>query len=261
MAETSLPPGPAGRVDGGKGLRLEEATTGYRRGSPTLRGVSFAGSPGEIVAVVGPNGAGKTTLFRALLGFLRLWSGRIVVDGLDPSAYRRTRGVAYLPETIPFPPGWSGMALLREGVRVGTARGPHQREVELARAVARTALPEGELVRPAALLSKGMARRLGLAMVLPGSPSLLLLDEPMTGLDAPSRVRLREEVLAAARRGATIVLASHDLDEVVRVAHRVVLLRRGGVEQVLERGEVTGTNLEELVLGVDVDIRPVGGEE
>lgn len=234
---------------------------GYRKGHPVLRDVSFAVAPGEVAAIVGPNGSGKTTLFRALMGFLVPWTGSVRVGGVLPEVHRRSRGVAFLPDSIAVPPGWSGTALLREGVR--RAGIPVAvRADELQRASARTGLPPEVLARPVEDLSKGMARRVVAAMILTGTPSPVLLDEPLTGLDAPSRVGLREEILACARGGAAVLLASHDLDEVQRMASRVVLLRGGRVEEVLEgRRSVVEAALERMVVGdPDPSAPPEPGE-
>lgn len=248
------PPGTSG-ADPSGGLVVEGVSVGYRPGRPVLRDLSFRCDPGEILAVVGPNGAGKTTLFRALMGFLDPSAGRLRFGGVTPAHFRRTQGFAFLPDSVAFPPGWSGIALLREGVRVaGVPLG--EAAEHLTRAVARTGLSERELSGPWEALSKGMARRVGLAVVLVGDPPVLLLDEPLTGLDAPSRVRLREEVLHAAARRAVVVLASHDLDEVERIAHRAVLLRDGRGEGVLERIDLQRGGLEEWVTGHAV--RPEG---
>lgn len=241
------PPGGGGPA-GSRSLLAEGIVVGYRAGRPVLRDLSFRCDPGEILAVVGPNGAGKTTLFRALLGFLDPSAGRLGIGGMTPARFRRHRGFGFLPDSIAFPPGWSGIALLREAVRVaGVSQG--EVELHLDRARTRTGLSARDLGGPWESLSKGMARRVGLAIVLVGDPPVLLLDEPMTGLDALSRVRLREEILGAAGRGAVVVLASHDLDEVERIAHRVVLLREGRGEGVLERSELVRGALEGLVTG------------
>lgn len=220
-----------------------------------LREVSFQVAPGEIAAIVGPNGSGKTTLFRTLMGFLSPWEGSVRLDGVLPEIHVRRNGLAFLPDSIAVPPGWSGMALLREGMR-RSGISPASRAGELARAVERTGLSREALAGPAEALSKGMSRRVVAAMVLAGSPSPVLLDEPLTGLDAPSRVGLREEILACARGGAAVLMASHDLDEVQRIASRVVLLRGGVVEDVLEgRRSVVEAGLERMVLG-DPERRP-----
>jgi ABC-type multidrug transport system ATPase subunit len=113
------------------------------------------------------------------------------------------------------------------------------------------------LTGPADDLSKGMSRRVVAAMVLAGAPSPVLLDEPLTGLDAPSRVALRQEILDCAQGGAAVLMASHDLDEVQRMATRVVLLRNGVVEEILEgRRSVRDAGLEQMVVG-DPEPRPL----
>lgn len=239
---------------------MDSLTAGYRRGRPVLQGVSFRVGPGEIAAVVGPNGSGKTTLFRVLMGFLAPWQGTVTVGGLPPAVHLRRNGLAFLPDSIAVPPGWSGLALLREGVRRSRVP-PGAREGELARAVRRTGLSQGALAGPADDLSKGMSRRVVAAMVLAGAPSPVLLDEPLTGLDAPSRVALRREILECARGGATVLMASHDLDEVQRMATRVVLLRNGAVEDVLEgRRKVMDAGLEQMVVGDPDQPPPAPGE-
>lgn len=230
------------------GVVVAELVAGYGRRPAVLHGVGFTCAPGEITAVVGPNGAGKTTLFRVLLGFLRPRTGRVELEGLEPVAFRRRRGVGFLPDAVAFPRGWTGMACLREGVRLAGIGG---RDVPgaLESAIRRTGLTRDELGRTPGALSKGMARRVALGVILAGSPRILLLDEPLTGLDAESRVRLREEILGAAAAGAAVVLASHELREVERMADRVVLLRGGRVERLLEGVAVRSAPLEEMILG------------
>jgi len=243
-----LPLSGAGPLGGGA-IAVDSLTVGYRKGRPVLQDVSFRVDPGEIAAIVGPNGSGKTTLFRVLMGFLTPWEGSVRLRGVAPAVHLRREGLAFLPDSIAVPPGWSGLALLREGVR--RSRMPRgARAAELARAVKRTGLSVEALAGPADDLSKGMSRRVVAAMVLTGAPSPVLLDEPLTGLDAPSRVALRQEILECARGGATVLMASHDLDEVQRMATRVVLLRNGVVEEVLEgRRKVMDAGLERMVVG------------
>jgi ABC-type multidrug transport system ATPase subunit len=253
--EPGLPP-PVPAPDGGGAIAVDSLTVGYRRGKPVLHGVSFSVGPGEIAAIVGPNGSGKTTLFRVLMGFLAPWQGTVRLGGVAPGVHLRRHGVAFLPDSIAVPPGWSGLALLREGVRRSRVP-PGGQAAELARAVERTGLSVDALTGPADDLSKGMSRRVVAAMVLAGAPSPVLLDEPLTGLDAPSRVALRQEILECAQGGAAVLMASHDLDEVQRMATRVVLLRNGVVEEILEgRRSVRDAGLEQMVVG-DPEPRPL----
>lgn len=247
---------PSPDAPGGGGARVAEVPrllvrglhAGYPRHGAVLRDVSLQGRAGEIVAVVGANGAGKTTLFRVLLGFLGPRAGEVLLDGRAPAALRVQVGVGYLPDAVAFPGGWSGIAVLREGVRLSLPRRADA-EGALRIAIRRTGLTPGELARPVHLLSRGMARRVGLAAALAGDPGVILLDEPLAGLDAPGRKRLRAEVMEAARRGAVVVVTSHDLPEIQRLAHRVVVLRGGRVLDVFRAGDADVGRMEELLEG------------
>jgi ABC-type multidrug transport system ATPase subunit len=194
---------------------------------------------------VGANGVGKTTLFRVLLGFLTPWEGRVRVCGQSPGALRRRRGIGYLPESVALPSGYTLDGLLREGARLAGLRG------ERAEASVRAALSEVglESARSRALgtFSKGMGRRAALAYARLGTPPLLLLDEPLSGLDPRSRAALRATIAAAAQ-DATVIVASHDLGEVERTAQVVYVLHRGRVVRRLEARELPGVDLEGIVL-------------
>jgi ABC-type multidrug transport system ATPase subunit len=251
---------PSARSEGGAGLRPEPARAegraapassrplvelrrvfgAYRRrlrAVPALTDVSFAAAPGTITAVVGPNGAGKTTLFRLLLGFLEPAAGRITVGGMAPGEYRRAHGIGYLPESVAFPLGWTPDALYRRGAALARIVGGRAEE-EVERARARAGLDRGASERPVERFSRGMARRVALAYALMGAPRLLLLDEPLTGLDVRSRVALRGLTLEARAAGSTVLLASHDVEEVERVADRVLVLAGGRLVRVVEGPEL-----------------------
>ena len=192
---------------------------------PALRGATVRAQRGEVVALVGPNGAGKTTLFRALLGFLRPSKGRCLIGGEEPAAYRRRRGIAYLPEAVALPPGWKARDVLCRAVDLSVPLG--QRRTAYGRVVAGTQLDAAVLARETTKCSHGTQKRLWLACALVGDPEVVLLDEPFAGLDTPARRALRAEVRSARQRGAAVLLASHELPEVERLADSVVVLNDG----------------------------------
>lgn len=200
---------------------------------PVLRDVSFRAVARQVTAVVGPNGTGKTTLFRVLLGFLRPRRGRVLLAGEPPERYRRRRGIAFLPESPTAPRGWSPRTLLEEGADL-RGLGGQERKDAILEGLRRTGLDPAHHDRRLARLSKGMIRRTLLAYALLGDPGVVLLDEPMAGLDPEARSRLRDVVRETASRGATLVLASHELDEVARLADRAVVLRDGRVAGTVE---------------------------
>ena len=197
-----------------------------------LDDVTLAIPPGGVWGIVGPNGAGKTTLFALVLGFIHPTKGRVRIDGLEPRRYLRRHGAAYLPERFRLPPEWTvGDALLAlaglEGLK-GTAA-----KERVGAAMERFGL-EPHAKKPVGALSRGLNQRLGLAQALLADRRLVVLDEPTEGLDPLWRIRFRDVV--ADLRGAerTILVASHDLAEVERIADRVVLLEGGRVKEIMD---------------------------
>lgn len=212
-------------------ILVDRASISYRgafRRRRVLSRISMTALPGEITAIVGPNGAGKTTLFRALLGFLPVDAGKCLIGGLPPMEYRQRKGVAYQPETTDFPGLWNARDVLGCGVGLSGISKDDQPGA-FRQAISRTRFDDATLLRPARRYSKGMKRRLSLAYALIGEPTVVLLDEPFAGLDPPARHALRGEITGAQNRGATVVLASHELGEVERLANRAFILEEGTI--------------------------------
>jgi ABC transporter DrrB family efflux protein len=194
-----------------------------------LAGVTLAAGPGEVLGLLGPNGAGKTTLIRLLATLLVADSGTVRVGGhdaaADPAAVRSLIGLAgQLAAVDGLLTGRENLDLI--GRLYGLDRAERSRR-------AREVLEWIDLVDVAddrvQTYSGGMRRRLDLAATLVGRPAVLLLDEPTTGLDPRSRVEVWRHVEQLAADGTTVVLTSQQLDEVERLAHRIVLLDRGRV--------------------------------
>lgn len=204
---------------------------GRARTVRALHDVSLAIGPG-VTAVVGPNGAGKTTLLGLMLGFLRPTAGSVRIDGRPPRRYLRRHGAGYLPERFRLPPEWPAGAALRALARLEGLSGA-EADGRAGDALDRLGLGE-HASRPVGVLSRGLNQRLGLAQALLADRPLTVLDEPTEGLDPLWRVRFREIVHDLRQRGRTLVLASHELAEVERVADRAVLLDRGRLREVIE---------------------------
>jgi ABC-2 type transport system ATP-binding protein len=191
-----------------------------------VRGVSFAIEEGEVVGLLGPNGSGKSTILRILAGYLPPSAGAVHVAGADlaadPLAVRRR--VGYVPEDAPLYDGLRVGEFLRFMAAIkgldGTAR-----RVAIAAAVERLDL--GPVVTmPIGKLSRGYRQRVAIAQALLGDPPVLLLDEPTNALDAYQVIGVRELVRSLAGR-RTVLLASHVLAEIERLAGRVMILRDG----------------------------------
>src|SRR6185369_7663611 len=194
-----------------------------------LAGVSFSLEAGELLAFIGPNGAGKSTTVKILSGILRPSSGRVEVGGLVPYE-DRIRHVARIGVVFGQRsqlwwdlPVLDGFDLLADIYRVEPARYRRRRD-EL---VAMLRL-EPLLAQPVRQLSLGQRMRAEFAAALLHDPSILFLDEPTIGLDAPSKLAVREFVRRLNReQGVTVLLTTHDMHDVEALAERVIVIGQG----------------------------------
>jgi ABC-2 type transport system ATP-binding protein len=210
---------------------VENVTKSYGRfgrATRALDGVSLEVHKGETLGLIGPNGAGKTTLLCCLLGFLRPDSGSVRVDGLDPDDLAVRAKTGYMPERLGFDADLTGAAFLQQHWRLAGGD-PGAAASESRAAAERVGLDPGVLRRRLRGYSRGMLQRIGVAQALLGDPELLFLDEPASGTDPNGVALVRERILEAKQRGATIVLNSHQLPEVERVCDRIVFLERGKI--------------------------------
>jgi ABC-2 type transport system ATP-binding protein len=215
---------------------MPEATVSLRgavksyRGTPALSGVDLDLQVG-VVGLLGPNGAGKSTLLRVLATVLGVDDGSVRILGRDPSVGReRTeirRRLGYLPQELGYPRGFTAYGFLDYLAVLKEWDDPDRRRAEVRRVLEQVGLGDqsGRRIRA---LSGGQRRRVGLAQALLGSPDLLILDEPTTGLDPEQRVSLRT-VLAEAGRTSTVLVATHQTEDVAALCERVVVLDDGAV--------------------------------
>jgi len=218
-----------------------------RRGPWALDGLDAAFPAGVISGLVGPNGAGKTTLFSVVCGFLPPDGGEVDILGggpFDPWRLKGRLGVLPQDASIGGQHTCRDFLLYLAGLQGLAAR---ERRTAVDRALADVLLSDRGGDRTASL-SHGMRRRLSVAAALLGEPELVLLDEPMAGLD-PAQAKSLREVLARHRGRSTLVVSSHDLDELERLCDHVVLMdagrlvRQGTVEEVTGRGALISWTL------------------
>jgi ABC-2 type transport system ATP-binding protein len=190
--------------------------------------------PGEVLGIAGPNGAGKSTLIALLLGFLHPTEGELSIEGMAPRRYVERHGIGYLSELVAVNPRWrADQALARFALLAGIAPGEISARVD--EAIDRLGLAPHRDKRVRAL-SKGNLQRLGLAQALLREERVLVLDEPTHGLDPVWTQRFREIVVALRRPDRAIVIASHNLDELQRLADRVAILDRGRLQRIVAPG-------------------------
>ena len=198
----------------------------FGRRTRALDGVSLQVTRGETLGLIGPNGAGKTTLLSCLLGFLRPDSGSLSVDGLPVDDLRVRARTGYMPERLGFDADLSGARFLAQHWRLAGGD-PARTEAAIADAAERVGLERPALARRLKTYSRGMLQRIGVAQATLRDPELLFLDEPASGADPLGVAIIRDRILDAKRRGATVVLNSHQLPEVERVCDRVVFIDHG----------------------------------
>ena len=192
-----------------------------------VRDVSFVAEPGTVTALIGPNGSGKTTLLLMLASLLRPDSGTIRIAGFDPvadTAAVRSR-LGWMPDLLG---SWS--ALTVRATLETTAR-LYRMDAAMAVARAEQLLSlvglEHLAAQPTRVLSRGQKQRLSLARALVHDPTVLLLDEPASGLDPQARVELRHLVRRVASEGTAVLISSHVLAELDEMADGAVYLRQG----------------------------------
>lgn len=195
-------------------------------------GLSLGIERGEVVGLAGPNGAGKSTLIALLLGYLRPTDGVVRIGGLPPRRYIERHGIGYLSELIAIHARWrADHALTRYAILAGVPEHAIPERVE--EVVARLGLEEHRNKRVKAL-SKGTLQRLGLAQALLHDEEVLVLDEPTHGLDPLWTASFRDIVASLRHPERTLLIASHNLDELQRVADRVAIIDRGRLQRVVD---------------------------
>jgi ABC-2 type transport system ATP-binding protein len=188
-------------------------------------------APGEVLGLAGPNGAGKTTLIALMLGFLHPSDGELEIDGERPRNFVERYGVGYLSELVSLPPRWTvEQALARFAALAGISSAEVPRRVEVA--IDRLGIGEHRK-KTVRQLSKGNLQRLGLAQALLREERLLILDEPTHGLDPVWTQRFRDIASELRRPDRIIFIASHNLDELQRLADRVAIIDRGRLQRVV----------------------------
>src|SRR5215472_10439356 len=218
---------------GGTSVRLQDLTRAFGA-TRALDGLSIEMAPGELVALLGPSGCGKTTALLIVAGFETADTGSVLVDGRDISsvpANRRDMGMVF--QSYSLFPNMSALDNVAFGLRMRKI-GSNQRRRRAGDLLDLVGLAPQARQYPHQL-SGGQQQRVALARALAIEPRVLLLDEPLSALDAKVRLQLREQIRTLQQRlGTTTIFVTHDQEEALSMADRVGVMRSGRLEQVAE---------------------------
>ena len=192
-----------------------------------VRGVSFEVYEGEIFGFLGPNGAGKTTTIKMLTGLIAPTGGSASLFGIPVPSPEAMGRVGFLPENPYVYPYLTPREFVSLCGRLN-GMGGHKLAVRVEEVVTRVGMAYA-IDRPVRALSKGMLQRVGLAAAMVHGPELLVLDEPMSGLDPVGRKEVRDLILEERAAGRTVFFSSHILSDVELLCDRVCILRKGEV--------------------------------
>ena len=227
---------------------------------PAVRSIGFEVAAGEVLGLVGPNGAGKTTTLRCLAGIIRPTRGSVEIAGhdIERDAIAAKRALAFIPdephlfEYLSVEEHLRFIARLYGVANVEQKIGPVLEELELTDK--RQSLPTE--------LSRGMRQKLAIACGLLHDPSVLILDEPLTGLDPAGMRRMRATIAARAANGAAVILSSHLLNLVEELCTKLLVVRKGervaygSMEEIIAaHPDLAGRSLEDVFLALTSDGR------
>lgn len=201
-------------------------------GNTVLRGLNLRIPRGELLALLGPSGCGKTTILRVLAGFERPTSGRVLIGGQDVTGLSvKQRGVGIVFQSYSLFPHMTASENVAYGLRVGGA-GKASRADRAAELLGIVDLGDHGHKYPSQL-SGGQQQRVALARALAIQPEVLLLDEPLSALDAKVRVQLRGQIRRIQQEiGTTTLLVTHDQEEALTMADRVGVMTKGSIDQI-----------------------------
>jgi putative spermidine/putrescine transport system ATP-binding protein len=212
-------------------LRIEHVTKAYGD-APAVRDFSLRASRGELISLLGPSGCGKTTTLRMIAGFLAPDMGEIYIDGQPVSGVpSHKRETAIVFQNYALFPHMTVLANVEFGLRMRRVPKAERRE-RATEALGLVRLPAETYERLPGELSGGQQQRVALARALVVQPKLLLLDEPLSNLDAKLRKQLRHELREIHDRvGTTTVFVTHDLEEAFELSDRIAVMNGGAIEQ------------------------------
>ena len=233
-------------------LKAEHVTKKYRK-TTAVNDVSFTLEPGSVTVLLGPNGAGKSTLFKSIIGFLK-YTGEITLDGILNKTPEARARMGYIPEMPALYPNLTVKEHMEFLARAYRLKDYKDRADQL--------LEDFELTDKSKKfgdeLSKGMQQKLNLCLGLLPDPEVVIMDEPMIGLDPHASRKLKEIIEQERSAGKTVIVSTHIIDSVDMLWDRVLIMKEGVLRADMTKDELdqTGKTLEQLFF----EITEGGGE-
>lgn len=200
----------------------------WQRKKTVLEGISFDIREGEVFGFLGPNGAGKTTTIKIITGLIRPDSGSVRIFGMTPHSLPAKQRIGFLPESPYFYEHLTGYEFLKIHAVLSNLRKHKEKTCTL---LERVGLKDAMHVQLRSY-SRGMLQRIGIAQAMIGSPDLLILDEPLTGLDPIGRKEIKDLILEEKSRGTTIFFSSHILPDAEAVCDRIGIVIDGRIREI-----------------------------
>jgi len=227
-------------------------------GQKVLSDVTFSISPGEVFGYIGPNGAGKSTTLKILAGLITQYDGSVTIAGTDVKREpaRAHALIGFMPQACGFQ-NWRTVESALDSLGDLSGVPADTRKRRIAELLERFKLADAR-TKKVKDLSGGMTQKLGLIQALLHEPRLLVLDEPLEGLDPPSRQLLKDVIRERSNAGTTVLFSSHILSDVENVADRVGILNQGQVESTGSIRDLT--RMFDLPTEIDVDFSSPPGD-
>jgi len=214
-------------------IKLEEIYRSFKNHfwqskKQVLRNISLEIYEGEVFGFLGPNGAGKTTTIKIITGLIRPDSGRVSIFGYAVDSLAAKRNIGFLPESPYFYEHLTGYEFLKVHALLGNQKDYKERIVKLLKRVGLEDAVNMQLRK----YSRGMLQRIGIAQALITEPNILVLDEPLTGLDPIGRKEIKDLILEQKEQGKTIFFSSHILPDAEEVCDRIGIIIDGEIVEV-----------------------------
>lgn len=230
---------------------LKNVTKSYsssflRKKKTAVDQVSLDIQEGEIFGIIGANGAGKSTIIKMIQGFIRPDTGYLTIENKEPSDPRSRRNMGYLPENPFFYHNLTVLELLRFSTTAsGLSKSVAEERINLLlKAVDLYDVRKRRLKT----YSKGMLQRAGICFALVHDPKVVVLDEPMSGLDPLGRKMVIDMIMDLQKEGKTILFCSHILNDVERICDRVAIMDKGRLKNIYPKSALSKNTMEELFL-------------